>query len=107
MPKYWRISDRAIRNGKPSGTDQGPLSYWTAEGLASDGTIAWQKSYKKDFGGKSGTAEDVGTQQHVLFVAYSPQAAPRAVAAVVLDEGQSGSVEAGPIARDLVLTAIK
>jgi hypothetical protein len=29
------------------------------------------------------------------------------VAAVVLDEGQSGSIEAGPIARDLVLVAMK
>jgi penicillin-binding protein 2 len=60
-----------------------------------------------DFAGKSGTAEDIGAQQHVLFVAYSPAAAPRAVAAVVLDEGQSGSIEAGPIARDLVLVAMK
>ena len=60
-----------------------------------------------DFAGKSGTAEDAGTQQHVLFVAMSPAAAPAAVAAVVLDEGQSGSIEAGPIARDIVLTAIR
>lgn len=66
---------------------------------------AFAKAGYTDFGGKSGTAEDVGTQQHVLFVAYSPEAAPRAVAAVVLDEGVSGSVEAGPIARDLVLAA--
>lgn len=60
-----------------------------------------------DFGGKSGTAEDVGAQQHVLFVAFSPAADPHAVAAVVLDEGQSGSIEAGPIARDIVLAALK
>jgi len=60
-----------------------------------------------DFAGKSGTAEDVGTQQHVLFVAMSPANGPHAIAAVVLDEGQSGSIEAGPIARDIVLTAIK
>jgi len=60
-----------------------------------------------DFGGKSGTAEDAGAQQHVLFVAFSPANTPRAVAAVVLDEGGSGSIEAGPIARDIVLTAIK
>jgi penicillin-binding protein 2 len=60
-----------------------------------------------DFGGKSGTAEDAGAQQHVLFVAFSPANAPRAVAAVVLDDGESGSLEAGPIARDLVLAAIK
>jgi penicillin-binding protein 2 len=48
-----------------------------------------------DFAGKSGTAEDAGTQQHVLFVAMSPAAAPKAVAAVVLDDGESGSIEAG------------
>ncbi len=60
-----------------------------------------------DFAGKSGTAEDAGSQQHVLFVAMSPAAAPRALAAVVLDEGQSGSIEAGPIARDVVLAALR
>lgn len=59
-----------------------------------------------DFAGKSGTAEDAGSQQHVLFVAMAPAAAPRALAAVVLDEGQSGSIEAGPIARDVVLAAL-
>lgn len=58
-----------------------------------------------NFGGKSGTAEDAGTQQHVLFVAFAPWGAPTAVAAVVLDDGDSGSIEAGPIARDLVLAA--
>lgn len=60
-----------------------------------------------DFAGKSGTAEDAGSQQHVLFVAMSPASAPRAIAAVVLDEGDSGSIEAGPIARDIVLAAIQ
>jgi penicillin-binding protein 2 len=59
-----------------------------------------------DFLGKSGTAEDVGTQQHVLFVAASPQSTPRAVAAVVFDNGQYGSTEAGPVARDIVLAAL-
>ncbi len=43
MPKYWRISDRAIRDGQPSSTEQGPVSYWTADGLAQDNTIAWQR----------------------------------------------------------------
>jgi esterase/lipase superfamily enzyme len=49
MPKYWRISDRAIRNGQPSSTEQGPLSYWTADNLANDGSIAWQKISKNQF----------------------------------------------------------
>lgn len=60
-----------------------------------------------DFAGKSGTAEDVGTQQHVLFVAMSPASSPAAIAAVILDEGSSGSIEAGPIARDIVLAALR
>ncbi len=60
-----------------------------------------------DFAGKSGTAEDAGAQSHVLFVAMSPANAPRAITVVVLDEGQSGSVEAGPIARDITLVAMK
>ncbi len=59
-----------------------------------------------DFLGKSGTAEDSGAQQHVLFVAMSPAETPRAVCAVVFDDGESGSIEAGPVARDIVLTAI-
>lgn len=60
-----------------------------------------------DFLGKSGTAEDAGAQSHVLFVAMSPAASPEVVCSVVLDEGKSGSDEAGPIARDIVLAALK
>ncbi len=73
-----------------------------------DGTAraAFADAGYNDFGGKSGTAEDIGQQQHVLFVAFSPANAPQALAAVVLDEGQSGSIEAGPIARDVVLAAL-
>ncbi len=48
MPQYWRISDRAIRNGQPSSYDQGPLTYWTADTLAADGT-GWQKSTLNQF----------------------------------------------------------
>jgi esterase/lipase superfamily enzyme len=49
MPKYWRISDRAIRNGEPSSTEKGPLSFWTSDDLANDGTIAWQKVGQPSF----------------------------------------------------------
>lgn len=76
----------------------------SAAGTAS---AAFALSGYTDFAGKSGTAEDIGTQQHVLFVAMAPADAPHAIAAIVLDEGQSGSIEAGPIARDLVLVANK
>jgi len=49
MPKYWRISDRAIRAGQPSSTERGPLTYWTADNLANDGSIAWQKVTQNQF----------------------------------------------------------
>lgn len=38
QPKYWRISDRALRNGQPSSTDRGPITFWIADSLAGDGT---------------------------------------------------------------------
>jgi penicillin-binding protein 2 len=76
----------------------------SAAGTAS---AAFANAGYNNFGGKSGTAEDAGAQQHVLFVAFSPADAPQAVAAVVLDDGESGSIEAGPIARDIVLAALK
>ncbi|MFN8556516.1 MAG: penicillin-binding transpeptidase domain-containing protein [Dehalococcoidia bacterium] len=52
-----------------------------------------------DPAGKSGTAEDQGLQSHALFAAYAPRSQPRGVAVVVLDEGASGSLEAGPMTR--------
>ncbi len=69
------------------------------------GTAASAFAGYSNFAGKSGTAEDADQQQHVLFVAYAPSGNPRAVAAVILDDGDSGSREAGPIARDMVLAA--
>ncbi len=69
------------------------------------GYAFWRQGYT-DFAGKSGTAEDADQQQHVLFVAFAPATAPAALAAVVLDDGASGSLEAGPIARDIVLAAL-
>lgn len=49
--------------------------------------------------GKSGTAEDIIFQDHVFFVAYAPRDDPTIVVLVALDEGQSGSLEAGPMVR--------
>lgn len=83
---------------------QGLRLVTSATGTAS---AAFANAGYTDFAGKSGTAEDAGAQQHVLFVAYAPAASPAAVAAVVLDDGQSGSIEAGPIARDIVLAATR
>ena len=76
---------------------------------APGGTAAWAYSSRgyTNFAGKSGTAEDTDNQQHVLFVAYAPKDDPVAVAAVILDEGFSGSIEVGPLARDLVLAVME
>ena len=73
------------------------------------GTASWAYASRgyTDFAGKSGTAEDTDNQQHVLFVAYAPKDQPVAVAAVILDEGFSGSIEVGPLARDLILAAME
>ena len=43
MPKYWRISDRAIVRGQPSSVQRGPLTFWIADKLATDGTIDWDQ----------------------------------------------------------------
>jgi penicillin-binding protein 2 len=55
-----------------------------------------------DAAGKSGSAEDRGEQTHALFVAYGPRTTPRGVAIVVLDDGNSGSLEAAPIVRRIL-----
>ena len=52
--------------------------------------------------GKSGTAEDQGEQEHALFVAYANIPEPSVVATVVLDDGESGADDAGPIVRRLL-----
>ena len=72
------------------------------------GTAGWAfaEAGYDDFGGKSGTAEEAEGQEHVLFVAYSPQRAPAALAAVVFDDGKELRQLAAPLARDLVLTAL-
>lgn len=76
-------------------------------GPSGTANYAFSNAGYSNFAGKSGTAEDSNEQQHVLFVAYAPATAPAAVAAVVLDDGESGSIEAGPMARDMVLAALQ
>jgi esterase/lipase superfamily enzyme len=49
MPKYWRISDRAIVKGQPSSIERGPLTFLVADKLATDGTIAWGQISKDQF----------------------------------------------------------
>jgi penicillin-binding protein 2 len=73
-----------------------------------DGTAAsaFADAGYTDFLGKSGTAEDTGAQSHVDFVAASPAETPTVLCTVFLDHGTSGSTQAGPIARDIVLAAL-
>lgn len=60
-----------------------------------------------DAAGKSGTAEEGGNLNHVLFAAYAPRSAPQAVVVAILDRGEFGSVEAGPITRDVLKAIVK
>jgi alpha/beta hydrolase family protein DUF900 len=77
MPKYWRISDRAIRNGQPSSIDRGPLTFWIADKLAGDGTIAWQRVSQDQFrklliaaSNQFPTVEAQENQPHVTFFVH-------------------------------------
>ncbi len=73
------------------------------------GTAGWvfAEAGFGNFGGKSGTAEEAEGQEHALFVAYSPREAPAAVAAVIFDDVGEGRRLVAPLARDLVLAALK
>ncbi len=85
-------------------------STWAAirEGLtlvvASPGGTAYNTfvGSRVPIAGKSGTAEDIVFQDHVFFVGYAPREAPQAVVIVALEEGESGSREAGPIVRSIL-----
>lgn len=46
-------------------------------------------------------------RDHALFVSYGPVAAPRFACAVVIEHGGGGSAVAAPIARELMLEAMK
>ena len=52
--------------------------------------------------GKSGTAEDAGTNSHAWFLAFAPFEQPQILALAFLDEGGWGSEHAGPIVRQLL-----
>jgi len=48
MPKYWKISDRALVNGVPSG-DQGELQYYVADAGPLDNLKSWKSVSVDDF----------------------------------------------------------
>jgi penicillin-binding protein 2 len=56
-----------------------------------------------DAAGKSGTAEDLAFgSDHVFFIAYANRAEPAVLAIAALEEGKSGSSEAGPMVRKIL-----
>lgn len=59
-----------------------------------------------DAAGKSGTAEDIGKQNNLFFVAYAPRPSPQAIVLTELDRGEFGSEEAGPITRDVLKAVV-
>jgi penicillin-binding protein 2 len=63
---------------------------------------AWLGS-SVDAAGKSGTAEDTAYgADHVFFVAYANRSDPSILAIAALEEGESGSFEAGPMVRHIL-----
>ncbi len=57
--------------------------------------------------GKSGSTDDSAEQVHALFVAYANINDPQLLVTVVLDEGESGADDAGPIARQVLERSVQ
>jgi len=57
--------------------------------------------------GKSGSTDDSAEQVHALFVAYANTNDPQLLVTVVLDEGESGADDAGPIARQVLERSVQ
>jgi peptidoglycan glycosyltransferase len=53
-------------------------------------------------GGKTGTAEHTGGEDHAWFVCYAGKPAPEVVFCVLVENGGKGGAIAAPIARELV-----
>lgn len=57
--------------------------------------------------GKTGTAENIHGAPHSWFVGFAPAAEPRIAVAVIVENGGSGGAVAAPIARQLILEALR
>jgi len=103
MPKYWRISDRAIIKGQPSSVERGAITFWIADSLANDGTIAWQQTSQDRFQKLLIAASDafdvvdqIEDQPHVTFFVHGYNVGWQASSASYLNlcnrlfEGQQG-----------------
>ncbi|MCD6379215.1 penicillin-binding protein 2, partial [bacterium] len=53
--------------------------------------------------GKTGTAQNPHGEDHAVFVAYAPVKTPRLAIAIVLENAGHGGVEAGPLAREIMI----
>jgi esterase/lipase superfamily enzyme len=75
MPKFWMISNRAVKNGRPSGS-RGGLAYYVADKTPLDHFANWQKvtpaSFRKLLAGAADAFPAIGhdendRQRHVTF----------------------------------------
>lgn len=57
--------------------------------------------------GKTGTAENIHGAPHGWFVGYAPATEPRIAISVIVENGGSGGTVAAPIARQLILEALR
>ncbi|MFZ5969156.1 MAG: peptidoglycan D,D-transpeptidase FtsI family protein [Bacillota bacterium] len=70
------------------------------------GTNARIKNVK--VAGKTGTAENETGKAHAWFVGYAPVEDPKVAVAVILESsGSTGGTAAAPIARDIIITALR
>ena len=78
MPKYWMISNRAVKNGQPSGS-RGPLGYYVSDKGPLDDFTNWQKVTEGNFQKLLVAAADEfpvidhdshETQRHVTFFVH-------------------------------------
>ncbi len=58
--------------------------------------------------GKTGTAENTTGESHAWFIGFAPADAPKIAVAVILEtEGRSGGAAAAPVARELMIQALR
>lgn len=86
-----RIDEPGLQIGGKTGTSQVRriTAAERAKGVIRNEDLPWDK------------------RDHALFVSFGPVAAPRFACAVVIEHGGGGSVVAAPIARELMLEAMK
>ncbi len=65
----------------------------------------YKKGYKPVFpfevAGKTGTAQEVGWENHGWFISYAPYDEPEIAVVMLMDQGRSGGSTGGPVAREI------